>query len=914
MTNFWQFAFLGIGAGAAYVLLAQGATVIYRASGIINFAQAAFAMFGAYAFVEGKQSGWSTWLAFVVAVALTAVLGVVVYGGLIRPLRTAAPLARTIATLGILSMLTAIGTLRYTDSVTQVASLFPTTTITFAGINVPVNQFWLGGIALAGTVLLYAVYRFTRFGRATSAVAEDELSAATLGWSPDVIAGGNWAIGAALAAVAGILIVPLTGLSVSSLALLIVPTLAACLLGSFRSFPLTLVGGLVVGIVQSEASWYVTSAGWPQAAPFIIIIIVLVFRGRMLPLRSHVLDRLPALGSGQVQPARVVALVAVAVVLLATVPLNWANDGTVTFIWAIALLSVVVLTGYAGQLSLAQFVIGGVGALIAARLVTIGWPLPAAAICSIIATIAIGIVLGLPALRTRGANLAVITLALGSAVTAVVFTNASYMGGQTGTSIGPQSLFGIKVDYFLHPRIYGAITLACLVLSGFAVANLRRGSAGRRLIAVRTNERAAAALGIDVMTAKLYAFAVSAGIAGLAGILYGFRGYTVTYADFTPQNSITVVGLAVIGAIAYVSGAPVGAVLAVGGVASIIGNAIFGQNQAQILVLIGGAALNLTLILNPDGIASSTSQSMQRLLARYRWANWLWRGKSATADLDDAPGETGARPQRRPLEASGISVHYGRVAALDNVSLRIEPGQVVGLIGPNGAGKTTLIDALSGFLHPSSGAISLGDSRIDRWSAHRRARHGVSRTFQSLELFDDISVAENIRAACDTHSWQSWLLDPLIPRHERLTPIAATALRELGLADDLERKPSELPHGRRRLVAIARALASGPSVLLLDEPAAGLDEHESRELTTLIRRLADELGIGILVIEHDMALVMQICDTVTVLNFGQQIATGRPDEIRSNRDVVAAYLGEDPDQEPPTEPQPPAFQAQSREQ
>ena len=230
--------------------------------------------------------------------------------------------------------------------------------------------------------------------------------------------------------------------------------------------------------------------------------------------------------------------------------------------------------------------------------------------------------------------------------------------------------------------------------------------------------------------------------------------------------------------------------------------------------------------------------------------------------------------------------------AVDDVSLEVHPGEVVGLIGPNGAGKTTLIDAVTGFVPVSGGSISLDDRRIDRLNATQRARLGLRRSFQSLELFEDISVEENIRAGSDQRASRlSWVTDLFWPGHHDLPPTAVAAVREFELEPHLDQTPEELPYGRRRLVGIARTVASGPSVVLLDEPAAGLDENESAELARLIRRLADERNMGVLLVEHDVSLVMSTCDRVVVIDFGRVIASGTPAEIRGDQAVRDAYLG-----------------------
>jgi ABC-type branched-subunit amino acid transport system ATPase component/branched-subunit amino acid ABC-type transport system permease component len=886
MTELIQFALLGLGAGAAYTLLGHGIVQIYKSSGIVNFAQAAFAMFGAYAFYQ-LRGAMPTALAFVAATLLTVALGVATFYLTMRPLRQASPLSRTISTLGILSILTAVGVMRYQSNVQPVAGLLPATTVHFGSVIVPQDRLWLTLIVIALTALLFAVYRFTSFGRATSAVAENELSAALLGWSTDLIACANWAIGAALAAIAGIFIGPLAGISVTGLTLLIVPALAAAALGSFQSFPVTLLGGLIIGILQSETSNYVHQAGWPDAVPFVVIMLVLTVRGRGLPLRSHVTDRLGALGTGRVRVVPALVATGVAIALVNVVSVDWVNDAIVSIVWAVMILSIVLLTGFAGQLSLAQFSLGGIGALIAARLVTAHFPFVLAAILAVAATVLVGALLGLPALRTRGVNLAVVTLGLGAAVESVLYSSPTYMDGADGTQIGPQSLFGIPIDGIFAPRTYAVLSIVILMLCSLVVANVRRGSVGRRLIAVRTNERAAAALGIGVTSAKLYAFGVAAAIAAIAGIMDAFRAYTVTYSDFSPVNSIAVMALAVVGGVAYIVGAPIGSLLAVGGIGTIVGTAIFGANQGELLALIGGAGLILTLILNPDGLARNSSASLARLGTRAR------RSQAQAPETAEVLVTTRVTP--RSLEIQDVTVRFGGVIALRNVGLEVHPGEIAGLIGPNGAGKSTLIDSVTGFVRTDKGsAITLDGRRIDRLPAHRRARAGLSRSFQSLELFDDVTVLDNLRTACEPRvSWR-WVTDLVWPRNRPLTPVALAAVREFGLEPHLHDQPENLSYGRRRLVAIARALAAGPSVLLLDEPAAGLDQHESAELGRLIRKLADEWGIGILIIEHDMAVVMAICDRVTVLDFGRVIASGSPTEIRQDPAVIAAYLGQAP--------------------
>ncbi len=254
------------------------------------------------------------------------------------------------------------------------------------------------------------------------------------------------------------------------------------------------------------------------------------------------------------------------------------------------------------------------------------------------------------------------------------------------------------------------------------------------------------------------------------------------------------------------------------------------------------------------------------------------------------------------LEVDGVTVRYGAVVAVEDVSLRVEPGKIVGLIGPNGAGKTTFIDAVTGFTPPSAGTIRLDGVDVGRWAAARRARAGMSRSFQSLELFGDATVLDNLRAASDPRDALSYVRDLVYPVQPELPGEVVAAIKEFSLEDDLDRHVDDLSYGQRRLLAVVRAVATQPSILLLDEPAAGLGDVESGELAHLVRRLADDWGMGILLVEHDMSFVMSVCDEIVVLDFGKQISQGTPEQVRNDPAVVAAYLGDEDEHEdePPT--------------
>ncbi|MFN8037469.1 MAG: ATP-binding cassette domain-containing protein [Acidimicrobiia bacterium] len=885
-----RFAVLGLGAGAVYALAAQGIVLVYRGSGVLNFAHGAIGMVGAFVFYNQREGGTPTWLAWVMALGLGAAIGVAFHLGVMRPMRRAPALARLIATLGLLTVLLGFGEARWGETPKLVQKLLPTAdTVTFwDDVVLGKDRLVILLIGAALTTVLMAVYRFTRFGLATTAVAENRQATAAQGISPDVVASVNWAAGGMLAVLAGILIVNITSLKVFDLTLLVVPALAAALVGGFRSFPLTFLGGLLIGVLESEVAYLqvrlgpsVTLSGLARSVPFVVIIVVLVVRGRALPLRGEASEHPPEVGTGRIRPRLVVPAALVVLGSTWLISTQLVDAFTTTCAIAIVLLSLVVVTGYTGQLSLAQFALAGMGAWIAAKLVADhAMPFELAMLLGVLGAIPVGVIVGLPALRTRGVNLAVVTLGLALVIESMILNNAQLTGGVTGTVVGAPRFFGVDFDTFEHPERYAALSFVLLVLVAVAVANLRRGRAGRRLIAVRTNERAAASLGISVFGAKLYAFGLAAGIAAVGGILLGFHRPNVTFwPTFSIFQSIFMVVYAVIGGIGFVLGPVIGAALAPHAFVPTWASSVFGTDETVQITL--GLALLVLLVVRPDGLASVVAQLAHRVRG----------GARRPAPSDEDEHEDPGRVHPSTLTVRNLRVRFGGVVALDDVSLDVRPGQVVGLIGPNGAGKTTLIDAVTGFTPIVGGVVGLDGTSLEGWSPRRRALAGIGRSFQSLELFDTMTVRDNLVTACETRNSLAYLTDLVRPGRRRLRARATAAVREFGLEADLERRVDELPYGRRRLVAIARAIAADPSVLLLDEPAAGLDESETAELGALVRRVADEWGLAVLLVEHDVSLVLSTCDRVTVLHFGQRIAEGTPAQVRDDPVVVAAYLG-----------------------
>jgi branched-chain amino acid transport system ATP-binding protein len=252
----------------------------------------------------------------------------------------------------------------------------------------------------------------------------------------------------------------------------------------------------------------------------------------------------------------------------------------------------------------------------------------------------------------------------------------------------------------------------------------------------------------------------------------------------------------------------------------------------------------------------------------------------------------GAPTTRQPLlDVAGLRVTYGGVVAVSDVDLQVTEGTVYGLIGPNGAGKTSMVDALTGYTRPAAGRIVFDGRDIGALRPYRRARLGLARTFQSVELFDDLTVDENLLVASEHVTVASALRDLFLPHRPPNRTGVDWAISVCGLEDVIDRYPSEISLGKRKLVGIGRALARQPRLVLLDEPAAGLDTDESTELGRRLRALPEEYGVTVFLIDHDMGLVLSVCDYLMVLDFGRQIAAGTPAEIRDDQRVIEAYLG-----------------------
>ncbi|MEX5635288.1 ABC transporter permease subunit [Parafrankia sp. FMc2] len=923
---------LGLGNGGVFAALGLALVLTYRSSGVINFATGAVALYVAYSYAflrDGEllvlipglpasvEIGGSWPLAPAAALSLLfgALLGALLYVAVFRPLREAPQLARAVASLGVLVVIQSVMAIRLGTSPVSVEAIFPAERWDFGGARVLSDRFYLVVAVVALTLVLAAVYRFTRFGLLTRAVAESQTGAYVSGVSPDRIALFNWMISGVTAGAAGILIAPLSPLSPTTYTLFVVPALAAAVVGGFKSLVPTVVAGIAIGMVQSEAaalaadgaSWLPRS-GSQELVPLVVILLALLVTGRGLAVRGG-LVRQPLGRAPRPRSLLMPTILGTGVGVLGLLVTSgtWRSAVIGTFIAAIIGLSLVVVTGYAGQVSLAQLALAGSAAFTLSGL-TQSWHIPfpfAPLLAALVATV-LGVVIGLPALRLKGLTLGIVTLALAYTIEAVWFRNTQIVDSQ-GARVTQPEIFGLDLSIgtgHAFPRIpFGLLCLGVLVAVAWGVARLRTSSLGSAMLAVRANEQSAAGIGINVVAVKVASFAIASFIAGLGGSLLAYRRDVVTFDSFTALGGLALLSTAYLAGVTSVYGGILAGVMASSGITFIAMDRWV--HLGDWFPVITGVALLVALIGHPEGLASGGHQladRIDRLRHRRRPApssadgtraitpesatpaaaatgTSAGTGTSAATATDQAaaPAAVPAQPGATVLDVTGLTVRYGGVTAVSEVSLRVAAGQIVGLIGPNGAGKTSVIDATTGFTR-ASGTIKLGGDNVEGLPTHTRVRRGLARTFQSLELYDDLTVEENVRAALFGASADE--------RHRAL----AAALDLVGLADRADRHADELSQGERQLVSIARACATKPRALLLDEPAAGLDTTETVWLGERIRSIS-RTGVGIVLVDHDVSLVLSVCDYIYVLDFGKVIAEGDPAAIRADRAVADAYLG-----------------------
>jgi branched-chain amino acid transport system permease protein len=890
------FIVLGLGSGALIAGISLGVVLTYRGSGIINLSVGAMAMLGGYAFwalTSGKIASLPTGAALPLALLFVVACGALVEFAVFRPLRNSSPLSKMVSSLGVLliaqsSMLLAFGTTPQPEP-----TILPTTGFMLFGSNVGWDIIILAALIIVITAALWAVYKWTRFGLATRAASENEAAAMLGGLNPVRIGLANNLLSSLLAGLLGILAAAITQLDPTTLPLQIIPALAAALIAGFTSFWTATISAFVISILYSLIDYMAAQSWFPQSGgvalpgttdllAFLIIIGVLFWRGTRIPGRGELAEpRMPEAPRPQHLWRTALICAVFGAILLIVFPFDFRQALINTLIGAVMALSLVVITGYVGQISVIQLSLAGAaGFTVSHMAVNFGITFPLGALAGIAVAVVIGVITAVSAVRVRGVSLAVVTLAGAVAIENFGFTNTTWGGGSTGSPVPEPTFFGLDlgsnagfrgIDGNVPSPVFGWVCLACCILLAVWVGFIRRGRLGQQMLAIRSNERAASAAAINPRTVKLYAFTIAAFIAGVAGVLYAYDFGSVSQDRYDPITALSLIAFAYAGGITLISGAVFAGLISAQALFPYALQDWFGLDGNWFL-LFGGVVLIFTLLQNPTGVAGDIYRRLHKKVQVH------------APDVDAASRERITPRTERPdlsgkpdiLAVSGLSVRFGGVHALSDVTLNVKEGELVGLIGPNGAGKTTLIDAISGFVS-STGTVKLGDRDLRGLPAYERARGGLTRTWQSTELFDDLSVLENLTVAA---------------RESGVTEDdAKQTLALVGMDWAAEAEPLQLSSGQRKLVGVSRALVAKPKVLCLDEPAAGLDTAESEELGVSLRRLADQ-GQSMLLIEHDMGLVLGICDRVVVLEFGKVIAEGTPEEVRRNPKVIAAYLGD----------------------
>jgi ABC-type branched-subunit amino acid transport system ATPase component/branched-subunit amino acid ABC-type transport system permease component len=899
MSTFLVFALFGAATGSLYALSALGIVVISRGSGVLNLATGAVGMVAAYLFNSLRlDEHWPLGVALVATLLVCAVIGILIHR--VVTLRNSTALARVVVCLAsLLALQGLIDVLPF--RLFFIPLVIPTTPIEIGNIGIGSDRIVLIGISMVITIGLWALLRFSRFGLAVTGSAENPMALSTLGWSPGRVASVTWAIGSMLAGLAGVLIAPLFGISTGLATLLLLPALASAVIGNLTSLSLTFAGAVLIGVLQAEVERYVDFNGLADAIPFGVVVVVAIVRGRRVPTRAFSSVRLPRVTVGR--PSTVIGLLAALAFCACFIwlPINpsWNFAISMTVSVAVVLESVVVLTGFAGQISFVQWALAGVGGLVFSQLFVAGWPPEVAIPLSVLVGALCGAVVGLAALRVRGMDLAIVTLALNVVIVAMVFGTAALVGGMNGLFLPRLSLFGVSLDSEFSPGRFGAFVVVVATATAFCVLNLRRGRSGRRLMSVRANERAAAMLGIGVTEAKLWAFTYGGALASLGGILIVLHYRVPQFSTFDAVTSIQVLAFTVIGGIGFVLGPLFGASLIGAASPSTTGIglqilSIAGSGAGKYLTLLTGLIVLAVTIIDPDGVFGLLNRISARLRSRFGGSVNRERSSRAVLPRIVAPGTDGDLAPALAaahLEVTDVVVAFGPLHAVDGVSFELHSGEVLGIIGANGAGKTVLIDAISGFARMRSGSVHVNGHDVSHLSTTQRVGLGLARTFQSLELFEDMTVLENLLVACEPKDRAAWLTDLVHPGTPSMTSPQFELIERMRLVDDLGRLPTELSFGRRRLVALCRAIIARPSIVLLDEPAASLDESEREDLGVLIRWLA-ELGVAVLLIEHDVDFVCSHSDRMVAMDLGKVVATGSPDEVRSAPRVIAAYLGE----------------------
>ncbi|MFD6859515.1 ABC transporter permease [Rhodococcus sp. NPDC060090] len=669
MSTYLQFIVLGFGLAAVYIGLANGLLLVYRSTGIINFAQGATAMWGAYVYAQLLIDGTlvlpigsiefdeapSVPVALALGLVMAVLLGVVTHYLVFRPVRRAPALAQVVVSVALMLTVQALVVIRFGPNSIPIESMIPSGSISLFGTSVSSAEVMMVAIMVVFSVLVWAYFRFTRAGAATRAAAENERGATLLGFSPDRLAAIAMVMASVVSTVGVLLGASLTGLNPLNYSLLVVPALAVLLVARMESVATIVIASLALGAFQSVLNLLAGESWWPtwaqsgvdQVVPFFVVIVVLFVFGGRLPSRGSLQTiKLPDVTIPRFRPIPAALVIVVTGVLLAVSSGTYRFGLTYSIILMLLALSYVVITGYLGQISLAQAAFAGAAGFTLSK-VTTNWSMPfpiALVFCSLVAAL-LGMLVALPAFRIRGAQLAIVTIAAALAIERFIFNNYS-LTPPSGNPIANPTLFGLNLgvregsDIARLSFSFTVLVVAAIVV--WAFIRIASGDTGRAFLAVRANERAAAAAGIDVRLTKLIGFGLSAFIAGVAGCLIGYSAGQLSAESFTVFVGLQVLAVAYLGGITSFSGAAIAGIIGPLGIVYVLVHNIF--DLGDYYALISGIALIVTAIMNPIGIAGEASRLTALLRVKRR---------RPAAGTDSSASE------------SGDAVDQGKVAVAD---------------------------------------------------------------------------------------------------------------------------------------------------------------------------------------------------------------------------------------------------------